>query len=54
MKNYLDLATRTEHEKNAIENGHRPLSGTEIKEWLVGKQFLGGYLHGFQHYFDLS
>jgi hypothetical protein len=54
MKNYVDLSENTDSEKTAIENGYSQLSGKEIKEQLVGKLFLGCYLHGFQYIISIN
>jgi len=49
MNNYINLSENTDSEEIAIGNGYSQLSGREIKDQLVGKQFLGGYINGFQY-----
>lgn len=49
MKNYISINTKTEdNEEAAISNGFKQLLAKDIKTKIVGKAFLGGYLHGFQ------
>jgi len=54
MKNYVDLLENTDPEEIVVGNGYSQLSGREIKEQLVGKQFLGNYLHGIEYIISIN
>lgn len=53
-KNHTEMLESPETENKAIKNGYRQLSGKEISEKLVGQQFLGSYLHGFQYVISIN
>lgn len=54
MNNYIDLSENFDTENDAIKNNYRQLTGTEIKQRLVGRQFLGSYLHGFYYIISIN
>ena len=49
MKNYINIQTISTNEETLLNKGYQPLTASEIKEKIVGKYFLGGYLHGFKY-----
>ena len=54
MKNHIEISENSDSENRAIENGYKHLTGHEIKDRIVGKQFFGGYLHGFQYIISIN
>ena len=54
MENDATAPENPGDEKNAIAKGYKRLSGHEMKEKLVGKQFIGGYLRGFRYIISIG
>jgi hypothetical protein len=55
MKKAIDSrAQAPETEALVKEQGYVNLDSVEIKERIIGKQFFGGYLHGFQYVISIN
>jgi hypothetical protein len=54
VKKYIDANKAPETEGLVKEQGYVNLDSTEIKEKIIGKQFFGGYLNGFQYVISIN
>lgn len=54
MKDFIEIDNTIKLVSDAIEKGFSQLTADDIKDKIVGKQFLGGYLQGFQYIISIN